>query len=73
MTLFRGLLPELSVEASELEIRSAIVKILHNNRSFQLEDFDVNDFEFMDVHEKIIISLLESPLSNWQVWVLCIP
>ena len=52
MTLFRGLLPELSVEASELEIRSAIVKILHNNRSFQLEDFDVNDFEFMDVHGK---------------------
>ena len=50
--LFRGLLPELSVEASELEIRSAIVKILHNNRSFHLEDFDVNDFEFMDVHGK---------------------
>ena len=28
------------------------MKILHNNRSFRLEDFDVNDFEFMDVHGK---------------------
>lgn len=52
--LFRGLLPEISYEANEAEIRTAIMNVLHNNKSFQLQDFDMNDFEFMNAHGKKI-------------------
>ena len=50
--ILRGLLPEISVEACEREIRGEIIELLHNSKEFPLGDFDESDFEFIDVSGK---------------------
>ena len=50
--LFRGLLPEIALTASEAEVRNLIVSVLHNNKSFQLQNFESQDFEFINAHGK---------------------
>ena len=49
--LFRGLLPEIALTASEAEVRNLIVSVLHNNKSFQLQTLS-QDFEFINAHGK---------------------
>ena len=50
--LLRGLLPEISLDASEYEIRSEILSILQNCEEFQFTSFCRNDFHFIDVNGK---------------------
>ena len=50
--LFRGLLPKIALTASEAEVRHLIVSVLHNNKSFQLQNFESQDFEFINAHGK---------------------
>ena len=50
--LLRGLLPEIAIDAKEIDVREEIVQLLHNSKEFELINFDLNDFEFMDVHGK---------------------
>ncbi len=46
--ILRDLLPE----SIEFDVRSEILKILHSSKEFHMDDFEVIDFEFMDVHGK---------------------
>ncbi|XP_019857300.1 PREDICTED: uncharacterized protein LOC109585612 [Amphimedon queenslandica] len=50
--LFRGLLPEIPLSSNETEIRRIIIDILHSNKSFLLESFDLYDFEFLEAYGK---------------------
>uniref|UniRef100_A0A1X7SRJ3 Uncharacterized protein n=1 Tax=Amphimedon queenslandica TaxID=400682 RepID=A0A1X7SRJ3_AMPQE len=50
--LLRGLLPEISINAKECEIRSDIISLLHNCQEFDLHTITEKDFEFIDVTGK---------------------
>ena len=50
--LVRGLLPDISLEATEEEIRSDIISVLHSSKEFDLTTVEMNDFEFIDVNGK---------------------
>ena len=50
--LLRGLLPEISIDSSEKEMRDEIVSLLHNSKEFDLSQFTHSDFEFIDVSGK---------------------
>ena len=50
--ILRGLLPEISLNSTENEVRDAILSLLHNSSEFNFDSFTTSDFHFIDVNGK---------------------